>query len=166
MKIGIIGAGNIGSSLARLLTKAGYSVAISNSRGPETLGSLVTDIGGDIHAMTAEDAARYGDIAIEAIPFGRYRQLPADALAGKILISASNYYPQRDGVIDFAGHTQTGLVSAYLPETRVIKAFNTIYFKHLLEQGDPSKPIPERRVIFIAGDDAEAKREVAQLIES
>lgn len=165
MKIGIIGAGNIGSTLARLLTKAGYSVALSNSRGPETLESLVTEIGGDIHAATAEEAARYGDIVIEAIPYGRYRQLPVDALAGKILVSAANYYPKRDGMIDFAGHTQTGLIAAYLPQTRVVKAFNTIYFKHLLEQGDTSKPISERRVIFIAGDDAEAKQEVTRLIE-
>ena len=93
------------------------------------------------------------------------RDLPKEELTGKTLVSASNYYPGRDGEMDLDGHTQTGLVASYLSDTTVIKAFNTIYWEHLHDQGDTSKPIGERRVIFLAGDDEAAKQEVADLIE-
>ena len=169
MKLGIIGAGNIGATLAGLFAKAGHEVALSNSRGPETLQDLVSDLNknaeGEVQAVTAEDAAAFGDIVIEAIPFGHYQDLPKEELAGKTLVSASNYYPGRDGEIDFGGHTQTGLVASYLSDTTVVKAFNTIYWEHLRDQGDTSKPTNERRVIFLAGDNEAAKREVAGLIE-
>jgi len=102
---------------------------------------------------------------IEAIPFGRYRTLPADELKGKILVSAANYYPGRDGQIDLQGLAQTELIAQSLPGTRVVKAFNTIWYGHLASQGDTSKPVGERRVIFLAGDDAEAKQIVTDLIE-
>jgi hypothetical protein len=91
MKIGIIGAGNIGGTLARILTDAGHQVALSNSRGPETLQDVVSELGEEAQAMTVEEAAAWGDIVAEAIPFGHVDSLPADALDGKILISASNY---------------------------------------------------------------------------
>lgn len=169
MKLGIIGAGNIGATLAGLFAKAGHEVALSNSRGPETLQDLVSDLNknarGEVQAMTTEDAAAFGDVVIEAIPFGHYRDLPREELASKTLISASNYYPGRDGEMDLGGHTQTGLVASYLSDTTVVKAFNTIYWEHLRDQGDTSKPVSERRVIFLAGDDEAVKREVADLIE-
>lgn len=174
MKIGIIGAGHIGATLAELLASVGHEVALSNSRGPDTLGDLVADLnknvqnssaGGSVRAMSAEDAARFGDLVIEAIPFGHYRDLPKGELADKTLVSASNYYPERDGEMDLGGHTQTGLVASYLSDTAVVKAFNTIYWEHLHRQGDTTKPIEERRVIFIAGDDDAAKREVTDLIQ-
>ena len=103
MKIGIIGAGNIGATAARLFADAGHDVAISNSHGPETLSELVEDIGGLVQAATIDEAADFGDVVLEAIPFGRYEELPADRLAGKIVIDASNYYPGRDGEIDLGG---------------------------------------------------------------
>ena len=169
MKLGIIGAGNIGATLAGLFAGAGHEVALSNSRGPETLRDLVADLNrdaeGEVRAVTTKDAAAFGDLVIEAIPFGHYRDLPKDALAGKTLVSASNYYPGRDGEMAFGGHTQTGLVASYLSDTTLVKAFNTIYWEHLRDQGDASKPLDERRVIFLAGDDEAAKREVASLIE-
>jgi hypothetical protein len=102
---------------------------------------------------------------MEAIPYGHIASLPAEALTGRILISASNYYPQRDGEIDLEGMTQTERVAAQLPNTRVVKAFNTIYWEHLRDQGDLSLSLEERRVIPLAGDDAEAKSVVAGLIE-
>jgi hypothetical protein len=102
---------------------------------------------------------------MEAIPYGHIASLPAEALAGRILISASNYYPQRDGDIDLEGMTQTEHVAARLPDTRVVKAFNTIYWEHLRDQGDASLSLEARRVIPLAGDDAEAKSVVASLIE-
>mgnify|MGYP006285359679 CR=1 FL=1 len=165
MNIGLIGAGNIGATAARLFLAAGHSVALSNSRGPDTLRDLVDDLGEGAQAMTVETAAAFGGVAMEAIPYGHVESLPADALADTILISASNYYPQRDGEIDFDGQTQTERLAAMLPETRVVKAFNTIYFEHLRDQGDPSAPMDERRVIPLAGDDPKAKAVVAGLIE-
>ena len=169
MKLGIIGAGNIGATLAGLFAQAGHEVALSNSRGPETLQDVVADLNHNasrnVQAMTTENAAAFGEVVIEAIPFGRYQNLPKDELAGKTLISASNYYPNRDGEMDFAGHTQSGLVASYLPDTSVVKAFNTIYWEHLRDQGDTSKPVSKRRVIFLAGDDEEVKKKVANLIE-
>jgi hypothetical protein len=164
MNIGIIGAGNIGATLAKLFSEVGHNIAISNSRGPESLTELVGNLGVNVQAMTVEDAAIFGDVVIEAIPFGRYQTLPADPLAGKILVSAANYYPGRDGEIDLKSMAQTELVAQHLPETKVVKAFNTIWSQHLEHQGDTTKPVEERRVIFLAGDDAEAKAIVSDLI--
>ena len=165
MKIGIIGAGHIGGTLAKLFAIAGHEVALSNSRGPETLSETVLDVGYGVIAATAEEAATFGDVALEAIPFGHYQELPADALAGKVVISASNYNPKRDGDIDLHGLTQTGLVAEHLKDSTVVKAFNTIFARDLRDQGDVSKPLDERRAIFIAGDDDNAKTLVAELIE-
>ncbi len=165
MKIGIIGAGHIGSTLAKLFAVAGHEVALSNSRGPETLSETVLDIGYGVIAATAEEAATFGDVALEAVPFGHYQELPADALTGKVVMSASNYYPERDGEIDLHGLTQTGLVAEHLKDSAVVKAFNTIFWQDLRDQGDASRPLAERRAIFIAGDDENAKTLVTELIE-
>ena len=164
MRIGIIGAGNIGATLAQLLVNVGHEVTISNSRGPDTLRDLVRTLGSNAHAATVAEAAAFGDVVIEAIPFGRYRDLPADQLAGKIVVTASNYYPQRDGVLDLGGRAQSELIAAHLPGARVVKAFNTIWSEHLKRQGDTTKPLDHRRVIFLAGDDAAAKQIVIGLI--
>ena len=166
MNIGIIGAGHIGGTAAALFADVGHAVALSNSRGPETLREQIEALGPRVQALTAEEAARFGEVVLEAIPFGHYRDLPAEELEGKILISASNYYPQRDGAIDFGGLTQTELVARHLRDARVVKAFNTIYWEHLRDQGDAEKPLDGRRVIPLAGDDAEAKETVAALIEA
>lgn len=166
MNIGIIGAGHIGATLAGLLSQAGHHVLISNSRGPETLTDLVQQLGPNVRAATVQEAASGSEIVIDATPFKAYRDLPRAALAGKILVTASNYYAQRDGQIDLDGKTESELIAAYLPETRMVKAFNTIYWEHLRDQGSLSKPVAERRAIFLAGDDQAAKRVVADLIET
>ena len=165
MNIGIIGAGNIGITAAKLFSRAGHRVYLSNSRGPETLAQKVKDLGPNVTAMSAEDAAKFGEVVLEAIPFGRYRELPAEALSGKVVISASNYFPERDGKVDFGGLTQTELVAAHLRGSKVVKAFNTIYWEHLRDHGDTRRPLSERRTILIAGDDPEAKALVTRLIE-
>ncbi len=165
MNIGIIGAGNVGVTAAKLFSRSGHQVALSNSRGPETLTQKVKDLGPNVTAMSAENAATFGEVVLEAIPFGRYRELPSDALAGKVVISASNYFPERDGEIDFGGLTQTELVAQHLRGARVVKAFNTIYWEHLRDHGDRRRPLSERRTILIAGDDPEAKALVTRLIE-
>jgi predicted dinucleotide-binding enzyme len=166
MKIGIIGAGYIGSTAAKLFVKAGHEVAISNSRGAETLGDAAKETGAA--AMNLEDAAHFGEVVLVAIPLGKYRTLPAEAFAGKIVVDANNYYPERDGNIvelDENSISSSELIAAHLKNARVVKAFNTIYYKHLAEQGDTNLPLEDRRAIFVAGDDAEAKKIVSDLIE-
>jgi len=168
VNIGIIGSGNIGATAARLFITAGYSVAISNSRGPETLQSLVAELGAQAHAATVEDAAKFGELVLIAIPFASYETLPTAAFSGKIVIDAENYSPQRDGNIpelDADRATSSELLAVHLPEARVIKAFNTISSQDLSTEGNTSLPRDERRAIFVAGDDAEAKRRVMNLIE-
>lgn len=167
MNIGIIGAGNIGGTTAKLLAQAGHHVAISNSRGPETLRDFANEIGAQ--AMTAEEAARFGEVVLVAVPLKEYTSLPADALRGKIVIDANNYYPQRDGHIaslDAKKTTSSNLLATHLGNaTRVVKAFNTIWVEHLKVEAKRDAPIEQRRVIPMSGDDADAKRTVAKLIE-
>ena len=168
MKIGIIGSGYIGATSARLFVRAGHEVALSNSRGGEGLESLVAELGSKARATTIEEAARFGEVLLVAIPLGKYRALPAEVFRGKIVVDAGNYYPQRDGIIaelDSGQTTSSELVSEHLKGARLVKAFNTIYYVHLAEQGDVSLPLEERRVIFIAGDDSGTKEVVARLIE-
>lgn len=165
MKIGILGAGNIGATLAKLLATVGHEVAISNSRGPETLQLLVAELGENVQALSMVDAAAFGDIVIEAIPFKAYDQLPIAAIGGKIFVTAANYYPNRDGEIEMGDRSHSEFFTQNLPKARVVKGFNTIWSQHLATQGDTSKPVTERRVIFIAGDDSAAKQVVTNLIE-
>ncbi len=166
MKIGIIGAGHIGGNAAHLFVKAGHKVAISNSRGAETLKDLADEIGAA--AVDVEGAAAFGDVVLVSIPLGKYKTLPPDALAGKIVIDSNNYYPSRDGQIaelDNGDATSSELLARHLKDSRVVKAFNTIWFEHLRSEGDVSRPVEERRVIFVSGDDSEAKKIVSGLIE-
>lgn len=165
MKIGIIGSGNIGGNAAKLFARAGHEVVVSNSRGPETLKGLVEEIGGGARAVTVEEAADFGEVVLEAVPFGLYEELPADRLAGKIVVDASNYYPDRDGKIDLHGLTSTEAVARHLSGSRVVKAFNTMYYVTLASEGRPDAPTGERLVLFVAGDDDGAKETVSGLIE-
>ncbi len=131
MNIGIIGAGNIGANAARLFADAGHEVAISNSRGPESLASLVEEIGTNARAATVEDAASFGEVVLVAIPFWRYESLPTGPLSGKIVVDAMNYYAGRDGRIAFGYLTPSELLARRLPDARVVKAFNTMYHETL-----------------------------------
>jgi len=168
MTIGIIGAGHIGGTVAQQLVDAGHTVVLSNSRGPETLREQIQSLGSNATAKTSTKAAEMCDIVMEAIPFGRVTGLPAEALAGKILVTASNYYPDRDGRIDAVddGLTQSEWTAEQVGDARVVKAFNTIYWQHLRDQGNPSLPLDDRRVIPLAGDDRDAKARVSEMIES
>jgi hypothetical protein len=165
MRIGIIGSGNIGSVAAELFVTAGHEVAISNSRGLDSLTGLVEELGPNASAATVEEAARFGPVVLEAIPYGAHESLPAGALAGRTVISAANYYPDRDGEIDLGGRSQTELVAAHLAESAVVKAFNTMHYETLRTEGRPDAPLEERLTLFLAGDDPEARATVAELIE-
>ena len=168
MKIGIIGSGNIGATAARLFTRAGHEVALSNSRGGVGLEALTAELGEGARATDIESAARFGEVVLVAVPFGKYETLPAEAFEGKVVIDAGNYYPQRDGQfaqLDGDETTSSELLASHLKGARLVKGFNTIWFEHLAKQGDTSLPLEKRRAIFIAGDDEEAKQKVTRLIE-
>jgi 8-hydroxy-5-deazaflavin:NADPH oxidoreductase len=168
MKIGIIGSGNIGANAARLFVRAGHEVALSNSRGGEGLEALVAELSPKARATTIEEAARFGEVVLVAIPFGKFRTLPAEGFKDKVVIDAGNYYPQRDGnftELDNDETTSSELLASHLKGARLVKGFNTIWFEHLATRGDTKLPLEERRAIFIAGDDSQAKETVARLIE-
>src|SRR2546430_1221267 len=168
MKIGIIGSGNIGASLAQLFVRAGHEVALSNSRGGQGLEALVAELGGKAKAATIEEAVRFGEVVLVAIPFGKFRTLPAHAFDGKVVIDTGNYYPQRDGKfaeLENEETTSSELLASHLKGARLVKGFNTIWSEHLATQGDTGAAVEKRRAIFIAGDDSEAKEIVARLIK-
>jgi len=162
MNIGIIGSGNIGATAARLFAGAGHNIAISNSRGPETLRDLVDGIGEKARAVTVEEAVDFGEVVLVAIPLFAYETLPADRLAGKIVVDATNYYPGRDGSLDFGGRTSSEVISGHLPGARLVKAFNTMYYETLATAGSEAEE--SRLVLFVAGDEEEAKDVVSRLI--
>jgi 8-hydroxy-5-deazaflavin:NADPH oxidoreductase len=165
--IGLIGAGNIGSQLARLAVRHGYNVVISNSRGPQTLTGLVAELGPKARAATPAEAARAGDIVVVTVPLKSYRAVPVAPLAGKVVIDPNNYYPERDGhiaALDGESTTTSELLQAHLPTSKVVKAFNHIYAAALTTDGQP-RGTANRRALAIAGDDAAAKGTVARIID-
>jgi len=165
--LGLIGAGHIGSQLARLAVKNGYDVVVSNSRGPQTLADLGAELGPHARAATPEVAAKAGDIVVVTIPLKNLRDVPAAPLAGKIVIDTLNYYPQRDGHstdLDNEKTTTSEMVQAHLPASKVVKAFNHIYAAELTTHGQHAGSAG-RRALAIAGNDAAAKKEVAALID-
>lgn len=165
--IGLIGAGHIGSQIARLAVANNYNVVISNSRGPQSLSGLVAELGPSARAATTVDAARAGDIVVVTIPLKNYRAVPVEPLAGKIVIDTNNYYPQRDGHIpelDEESTTTSELLQAHLPTSRVVKAFNHIYASALTTDGQ-SPGTENRRALVIAGDDQAAKATVTRLLD-
>ena len=168
MKIGIIGAGNIGGALTRRLTGVGHDVAVANSRGPETLGDLAAETGAK--ASTVADAVRDADVVIVTIPTKNVPSLPREVFdlraAGAPIIDTNNYYPQqRDGRIE---EVENGLPEALWVQQHVgepvVKVFNNIYASHLLGGGRPAGA--EGRIALpVAGDAPEAKRVVMDLVD-
>jgi 8-hydroxy-5-deazaflavin:NADPH oxidoreductase len=164
--IGLIGAGNIGSQVARKAIASGYDVVISNSRGPETLVDLVSELGPRAHAGTSKEAAAAGGLVVVAIPLKAIDDIPAEPLVGKTVIDANNYYPRRDGniaALDDDSVTSSELLQARLPGAHVVKAFNHIDARQITSGGTPSGT-RNRRALAIAGDDQVAKVRVAELI--
>ena len=168
MKIGIIGAGNIGSTLARRFRAVGHDVAIANSRGPQSLQELAAETGA--HAVTLREAPRGRDVVVVTIPEKNILDLPKDLFGDVpsdiVIVDTGNYYPrQRDGRIDAIenGMPESAWVAQQLGRP-VVKAFNNIYAQHLLENGKP-KGTPGRIALPVAGDDPKAKAVVMRLVD-
>jgi predicted dinucleotide-binding enzyme len=167
MKIGIIGAGNIGGTLTRRLSALGHEVSVANSRGPESLAGLADETGA--RAVTVREAARLGDVVIVTIPEKAIPDLPPDLFDGVpdsiVVVDTGNYYPQRDGRIAAieSGTPESVWVEQQLRRP-VVKAFNNIYARHLMENGKPAGA-PGRIALPVAGDDARAKQVVIGLVD-
>ncbi|MDT7803076.1 MAG: 8-hydroxy-5-deazaflavin:NADPH oxidoreductase [Actinomycetota bacterium] len=166
--VGFIGSGNIGSVVARLAVEAGHRVVLSNSRGPETLADTVAELGPRASAATSGEAAAAGDIVVVSVPVKAFPELSPLPLAGKTVIDTCNYGPERDGPIpelDSASLTSSELLLRSLPDAVVVKAFNNIFFKHLLSLARPAGAA-DRSYLPIAGDSAPAKAAVTAFIDS
>jgi len=164
--IGLIGAGHIGSQVARLAVRNGYKVVISNSRDPKTLSGLVAELGPNARAATALEAAQAGDIVVVTVPLKNYRDVPVEPLIGKTVIDTNNYYPERDGHISELENesTRSSELLHALPTSKVVKAFNHIYAAELTTHGQPAGS-KNRRALVIAGDDPDAKATVTRLLD-
>lgn len=165
--IGIIGAGNIGSQVARAALAQGYDVVIANSRGPETLANLVAELGPHARAATAREAGEAGDVVVVTVPFKAYREMPVAPLAGKVVLDTGNYYWERDGHIpelDAGEATTSGLLQAHLPTSKVVKAFNHIAAKDITTDGSPAGT-PGRRALAVSSDYPEAAALVSALYD-
>ncbi|GAB2614774.1 NADPH-dependent F420 reductase [Kribbella endophytica] len=166
--VGFIGSGSIGSTIARLAVEAGHQVVLSNSRGPETLTHTVAELGPRATAATSGEAAAAGDIVVVTVPVTAFPDVPAAPLVGKTVIDTCNYGPERDGHIpelDGTSLTSSELLLRYIPDAGLVKAFNTIYFKHLLSLARPAGAA-DRSYLPIAGDSAQAKAAVTEFIAS
>jgi 8-hydroxy-5-deazaflavin:NADPH oxidoreductase len=166
--IGLIGSGRIGSTVARLAVNAGHQVVVSNSRGPSTLTDLVAELGLAARAGTPERATAAGDIVVVTIPVKANQAVPAAPLDGKVVIDTGNYYALRDGLVpelDAGELTDSQYLLRHIPGARVVKAFNNIFFPHLLNLARPAGA-SDRTYLPIAGDDAAAKETVSSFLDS
>src|SRR5258705_11009295 len=166
--LGLIGSGNIGGMVARLAAGAGYDVVLSNSRDPSTLDDLVAEIGPRARAATPAEAAAAGDLVLVSTPLRAIREMPAAALAGKVVMDTNNYYPQRDGQIaelDDGSRTVNELLAQRLRDAKVVKVFNNIFFMHLSSLARPAGAA-DRSALAIAGDDEAAKATVTGFLNA
>jgi predicted dinucleotide-binding enzyme len=166
MQIGILGSGNIGASAARVFAAAGHHVRIANSRGPESLRALVAEIGANAEAATAQDMVDASDIVLIAVPWTKHEEAlgELEGWDGKIVIDAMNSYTEDFEIEDLGSKTSTEFTRALVPGARVVKAFNTLFYKRLVGEGKP-KGAKDRLAIPVASDDEAAKRVVMDVIE-
>ncbi|QWT23099.1 NAD(P)-binding domain-containing protein [Subtercola sp. PAMC28395] len=164
---GIIGAGHIGTALARTLIEHGHTVTIANSRGPETLADLVAELGPKAVAATAEEAAEAGDVVIVTVPLKNYTAVPVAPLVGKIVIDTNNYYWERDGriaALDEGRTTVSSMLQEHLPESKVVKGFNHIMAADIQTTGSPAGTA-DRRALATSSDFPEATALVVALYD-
>lgn len=166
--VGIIGAGHIGTAVAKGLVANGYDVVISNSRGPETLTDLISELGPKARAATASEAAAAGEWAVVTVPLKSVDAVPVTELAGKIVLDTNNYYWERDGRIAELEDKQTttsGILQRHLPESRIAKAFNHIRADEINSTGSPAGT-PNRRALATASDFSDAAALATEVYES
>lgn len=165
--IGIIGAGEVGSQIARAAIRSGYTVVIANSRGPETLADLIAELGPSARAATASVAASAGDFVVIAVPLKRVNDMPVDALAGKIVLDTNNYMAWRDGRfpdVEAGRRTVHELRQEQLPTSKIAKAFTHIQAPRLFISAKPSGA-PDRHALSVSSDYPEAVELVTRLYD-
>ena len=167
MKIGIIGSGFIGGTLARHFAKAAHEVVVSNAHGPASLQGLMKELGPKAQAAaTVGETARKSDVLVLAAHWRQPEALPSPELVtGKITIDTMNPYREDGGQFDLGESSSSEETMKRLPGARLVKTFNTMWYKDLAERSRTDPPMDQRVAMFLAGDDAEAKRVVSALIE-
>jgi 8-hydroxy-5-deazaflavin:NADPH oxidoreductase len=166
MRIGIIGAGELGGTLAELWANAGHQVAIGDPQGSVASEDLVERIGSSARGVSIEEAARFGDVVVLSGPFGLPDALPpSPSVAGKVVIDAMNAVTESGEPMDLGGRASSDIIAEQFPDARIVKAFNTIQPNTLRSEARVSTPSGRRFVIFLAGDDGRAKGRVSTLIE-
>ncbi len=164
--IGILGAGRVGTALARLALEAGYEVRVATARPPAEIELLLEFTAPGAKATMAEDAIAASDIVVLALPLSKYRSLRPDLLAGKVVIDVMNYWAPTDGTIaEFEGERSSSeVVQDYLPGARLVRSFNHMGYHEIEEEARPAGD-PDRRALAVAGDDAAARKIVAAFVD-
>jgi predicted dinucleotide-binding enzyme len=165
--LGIVGAGKIGTAVARAAVASGYDVAISGSGAAERIELIVNVLAAGAHAVTTDEAAHHADLIVLAVPMHRFRELPRDLFAGKLLIDAMNYWEESDGVDEELVTAPMGtsvVVQQHFSSSQVVKSLNHLgYFK--FEEGRRPRGAPDRLAMAAAGDDPGAVAVVMRLLD-